>query len=132
MDRYSSRICKICSPKEREFECNHEQTKLRNMIVRRCCVCDLLTYYEEDGETVIPKEKVFADYPDLLEEKKKQLEELKLRKCAKCSKSGNPNDMWCWNLPWCHCSVKTLREEIEGVCDKPLSAKEHIDELLGI
>lgn len=130
MNRYSVRICKRCSTKEKEIECNHEQTKVKNMIVRRCCVCHLLTYYEDDGEKVIPKEKVFSDYPDLLEEKKKKLEELKLSKCAKCSKSGNPNNMWCWELPWCICEVKSLREEIEGKCENPLTAKEHINNIL--
>ena len=66
-----------------------------------------------------------------MEEKIKKLEELKYTRCAKCSKSGDPNDMWCWNLPWCSCEVKTLREEIEGKCKTPMSAKEHLDMLLG-
>lgn len=127
MEKYISKICENCS---KDCEMNHEQTMLRNMIVRRCCICNFLTYYKEDGETVIRQEDVFADNPDLLEEKKKLLAELKISKCAKCSKSGNPDDMWCWNLPWCYCSVKALRAEIEGACATPLSAKEHIEELL--
>lgn len=63
-------------------------------------------------------------------EKIKKLEELKKTRCAKCSKSGNPNDMWCWELTWCKCEVKSLREEIEGKCENPLTVKEHINNIL--
>ena len=65
-----------------------------------------------------------------MEDKIKKLEELKQTMCSECASSGDPNDMWCWNLPFCHCVVKSLREEIEGKCDKPTSAKEYINGLL--
>lgn len=64
------------------------------------------------------------------DEKRKKLEDLKKSRCVKCSSTGNSEDMWCWNLPWCHCDVKSLREELEGKCKNPLSAKEYIDTLL--
>lgn len=65
-----------------------------------------------------------------MDEKRRRLEELKKSRCIKCSGTGNPDVMWCWNLPWCHCDVKSLREEIEGKCENPMSAGEHIDALL--
>lgn len=65
-----------------------------------------------------------------MDEKIIKLEELKKSRCAKCSGVGNSEDMWCWNLPWCHCDVKSLREELEGKCENPLSAKEYVDALL--
>ena len=65
-----------------------------------------------------------------LERKRKKLEKLRETECAKCAKSKDPNDMWCWNLPWTECHVKTLREEIEGPCENPLSAKEYIGDLM--
>lgn len=132
MEQYVERICYKCSPKGIALETNHELKIVRDMVVDRCCNCHFLTYYKEDGKTEIPKEEVFAAYPDLLEEKKKLLVTLRRTRCAKCSSSGNPDDMWCWNLPWCKCDVKTLREEIEGVCKNPLSAKEFIDKLSGV
>lgn len=127
MDKYEDRVCKHCSPIDEELETNQKQIKYKDIIIWECCGCHFKTYYDNNGSE-ITKEEVFKIYPELLDDRIKRFEELKQTRCIKCATTGSI--MWCWNLPWIMCEVKTLKEEIDGACKTPISAKEHINALL--
>ena len=63
MNVYEERVCRKCS-----FEGNHEQTRYKNLIIWKCCVCNFSTYFQqEDGKEISPQ-MVFEMYPELLKE----------------------------------------------------------------
>lgn len=127
MSEYSKRVCIKCSHENYSAWNNHEKSVYKDLTVWSCCQCGFQTYFS-DGDKELSKEEVFERYPEFLEQKKVELAKLWNERCSKCNRSGQPN-MWCWKLPWCSCHVKTLREEIEGACQTPLSAKEFLDGL---
>lgn len=121
------RVCRNCSPKDKLTETNHLGEYYKDILIQECCECHFKTYYNKDSE-IMAKEDVFTKYPELLIRRKNRINEVK--KQVKCDCAAKPEDMWCWNKPWISCEIKTIWEEIKGKCISPISAKEHVDEIL--